>query len=350
MVNLIRGEPLDELPLVVYHWMVPEAEARQALGEDSFGVLAWQGAYRVETPNCVTRSEPFTTRDGREGQRKVLRTPKGTIEERLVTVPALGVSTWEKHFVETTADLEVLLAYFEDCVIVDDASAIDDTNADLGEHGIPHVCLPRTPYQRMWIEYALIEDLAYLMADATDLVETVFAKMGEHFIEAAKVTAAATAKGHEFYHCTIGDNITAPAIGPALFETWALPYYNQAADILSEVDILLLNHMDGDIKPLWHLLDRSRLAGIESLSPPPDNDTPVGVALQRWPDRLIWANFPSSVHLRPPAEIRRVGEELLAEGGHSKRFWIQLSEDLPPEAWRKSMPEILAAVREFGTP
>ncbi len=349
MVNLIRGEELDELPLVAYHWMVPDAEARQLLGENSFGVLGWRGAYETETPNCTRREEPFTTDDGREGTRKFIGTPQGTIEEQTVAVPALGVPTFHKHYVETAADLEVLLAYFEDVVVVADASSIDAFHDEEGEHGIPHVALPRTPWQRMWIEYAQIDHLAYLCADTPDLVDAVMTKMGEHFIETAKVTAAAAAD-HEFYHCTIGDNITAPAIGPALFEKWCMPYHNEAADLLAEVGIPLMDHIDGDFKALWDVFDHSRLGGIESLSPPPDNDTPVDVALARWPDKMIWANFPSSVHLRQPPEIRRVADELLAQGGHSKRFWIQLSEDMPPGAWRTSMPEILAAVRDFGKP
>ena len=349
MVNLIRGEELDQLPFVSYHWMVPDAEVRELLGEDSYGVLGWRNAFETETPNCTLREVPFTTDDGREGTRKIVETPNGVMEEQLVPVPAMGVSTYHKHFVETADDLEVVLAYFEDLVVVPDAASIDAFHAEQGDSGIPHVFLPRTPWQRMWIEYCQIDHLVYLMADAPDLVEAVMTQMGEHFIETAKVTAAAAAD-HEFYHCTIGDNITAPAIGKDLYAKWCLPYHNTAADVLAEAGIRLLDHMDGDIKPLWDLIGQSHLGGIESLSPPPDNDTSVAEALDMWPEMLIWANFPSSVHLRSPAEIRRVAEELLAEGGHSKRFWIQLSEDMPPEAWRTSMPEILGAIRDFGKP
>ena len=350
MVNLIRGDEVDQLPFVSYAGMSPGEETRRLFGDDSLGMLSWRPAYRIESANCSTRSESFTADDGYEGVMDILDTPVGSLVQKRLVVPAWG-GPWGflEHFVKTSADLEVLLAYFQDRQVFPTSDDVNALNAEWGEVGIAHVSLPRTPYQQLWIEWSLIEDVAYLMAEAADLVDRVMRAMGEEFLQAARATAQA-AKDCEFYHTTIGDNITAPMIGTDLFETWCLPYYNQAVDILADADVRFMVHMDGDLKPLWPSLDRCNIGGFDSLSPPPDNDTPVGVALQRWPEMMVWANFPSSVHLREPAEIRRVAEELLEEGGHTRRFWIQISEDMPPEAWRKSFPEIIGAIRDFGKP
>ena len=73
-------------------------------------------------------------------------------------------------------------------------------------------------------------------------------------------------------------------------------------------------------------------------------------ALARWPDKFVWANFPSSVHLEEPEVIFRTARELLEDAGHSGRFWIQISENTPAGVWRKSFPEIMRAIRDFGAP
>jgi hypothetical protein len=50
--------------------------------------------------------------------------------------------------------------------------------------------------------------------------------------------------------------------------------------MLWENSIPVWFHMDGDLKPLWEAIGESGIRGIDSFSPPPDNDTPVGKALQ----------------------------------------------------------------------
>ena len=350
MINMIRGEEVDELPFAAYRGMLPFGEIREVFGFNSLGVLGWTPAHRTISPNCTRREETGVDENGYECVIDYLDTPKGTLVQKRAVVPAWGGPWgWIEHFVKTAEDLEALLSYFQDSHVEMDTSGIESFNAEHGEGGLPHVSLPRTPYQQLWIEWADINDVAALMFDSPDLVEEVFQAMAEHYLQAVKTTAQA-AKTCNFHHTTIGENVTAPMIGPKVFEKWCLPLYQQAAGIMNEAGIRFMVHLDGYLEPLWDLLDDSGIGGIDSLSPPPDNDTPVGMALERWPDMMIWANFPSSVHLREVTEIRRMAEQLLSEGGHTKRFWIQISEDMPPNRWRESFPEIIGAIRDFGRP
>lgn len=64
----------------------------------------------------------------------------------------------------------------------------------------------------------------------------------------------------------------------------------------------------------------------------------------------LWLNFPSSVHIEPPARIRAVADQILAEAGHSGRLQIQISENVPPGVWRTSFPIIAEAIEAFGRP
>ena len=109
-------------------------------------------------------------------------------------------------------------------------------------------------------------------------------------------------------------------------------------------------HMDGDLKPLWADITTSKIGGLDSLSPVPDNDTTLKEALTMWPEKRIWLNFPSSIHLQTPDEVRATIESLLADGGHTGRLQIQISEDVPPHLWRTTFPIIADAIEAFGKP
>jgi hypothetical protein len=86
------------------------------------------------------------------------------------------------------------------------------------------------------------------------------------------------------------------------------------------------------------------------MSPPPDNDTCVADALRLWPEMRVAINFPSSVHLGTPRQVYGAAREILEQGGRSGRLQIQISENMPPGAWRKSFPQIARAVEEFAAP
>ncbi|MCX5757085.1 MAG: hypothetical protein NTU83_00970 [Candidatus Hydrogenedentes bacterium] len=112
----------------------------------------------------------------------------------------------------------------------------------------------------------------------------------------------------------------------------------------------LFVHADGDLKALWSAIAESPLRGLDSYSPPPDNDTAVVDAMAQWPEMRLCINFPSSVHLAEPEAVRKRTGELLEEGGHTGRLQIQVSENVPPEVWRTSFPAIVDAIRAFGPP
>ena len=62
----------------------------------------------------------------------------------------------------------------------------------------------------------------------------------------------------------------------------------------------------------------------------------------------LGVNFPSSVHLGTEEVIYAKTMELLEQGGLSGRLQIQISENVPPGMWRKSYPQIVNAIDDFG--
>jgi hypothetical protein len=70
--------------------------------------------------------------------------------------------------------------------------------------------------------------------------------------------------------------------------------------------------------------------------------------LALWPDKRLWVNFPSSVHLRSYDEVRAEAEAILKAGGQSGRLQIQISENVPYSVWQTSLPAIVDAIDDYG--
>ncbi|MCX7598622.1 MAG: hypothetical protein N2512_07100, partial [Armatimonadetes bacterium] len=134
----------------------------------------------------------------------------------------------------------------------------------------------------------------------------------------------------------------------ARFREYCVPLYNRLADMLDGLDVRVFVHMDGDLRPLWDDIAASRIGGIDSFSPPPDNDTSPADAVSLWPDMRLWLNFPSSVHTRDPDTVYAVAMDILEQAGRTGRLQIQVSENVPSDAWRTSYPAIAKAIADFS--
>jgi len=344
MLAVVEGRPHDRVPFVMYQGMEPTEEVYALVGRQGIGLLPWVSVHRTESPNCRFETEKIA-RGGLRGIRTTLHTPEGRLTQERFYTPAFGETAspaTHKQFVKEPKDYRILQAYFRDVRVHPNYEPLDKTLADLGDAGIPHVAVGRTPYQALWVEWVLLEDVAYHLADAPGVVEETMALMGDVLRQQFRVAAASAAP----YVC-FPDNITAPAIGVRYFEKYAVPYYNELAAMLDGRPVYV--HMDGDLKPLWPAIGRSAVRGLDSMSPPPDNDTSVADALGLWPAMRVAINFPSSVHLRPAEEVYAAAREILEQGGHSGRLQIQISENMPPGAWRKSFPQIAEAIEDFAT-
>jgi hypothetical protein len=140
-------------------------------------------------------------------------------------------------------------------------------------------------------------------------------------------------------------------LGPALFTRYCAPAYNRLAELLDDagIDIPVQVHMDGDLRPLWPHIAATRVRALDSMSPPPDNDTSVADALREWPGMRIGINFPSSVHLQPGDRVYAAAMEILTQNRGSGRLQIQISENVPPGRWQESFPAIIRAIRDYHT-
>lgn len=349
MLAVINGESHNRIPFVQYDGLAGNNdEIWSILGRDNMGLLRWSRIYRFEHPHCYFEVKRIKREDF-SGFLTTLHTPKGDLTEESYKEPVYKSIHIEKHFIQKPEDYEIFMTYLKDIIVYEDIERFTRDEAELGDDGIAMVTMERTPFQQLWIQWVSLTDLSFHMADYPELVEECIKLLAEIQYKTFEVVKKATEKVFIPF-VNFPDNITAYAIGERNFRKYCIPFYNELADLLSNKNIPVVVHMDGDLKPLWKDIRESKVKGLDSFTPAPDNDTSVKEAISFWPDKRLFLNFPSSVHLEEPEEIYREAKKILDEAGHSGRLWIQISENVPPGVWRKSFPQIVKAIEEFGSP
>jgi len=341
MLAFLRGEATDRVPFVQYSGNgAPNDEAWAELGRDRMGVLHWTSVHKVDHPNCSFDHEDMEIA-GQRRRRTTLHTPEGDLWEERIFEEAYGSSSICRHFVQQPADYAILNAYLRDGIIMDNYDAYRQLAADIGEDGLPLPAIERTPYQQLWVQWAGLANLPMHLLDCPNVVAET---MDLLTLRARQIFAIAARSPAPFID--FPDNITAPTIGVERFRRHCVPLYDELAAMMGDRPVFV--HMDGDLRPLWEAIGESRVGGLDSLSPPPDNDTSVGDARRMWPGMRIAVNFPSSVHLGTYDAIREAATAILEQDGRSGRLQIQVSENVPRGRWRTSYPAITDAIDAFA--
>lgn len=345
MLAVIYGERYDQVPFVQYDNLAEDNEKIwSVIGRENLGLLRWSRIYRFEHPNCYFEVKRIKE-DRFDGFLTILHTPKGDLKEKSYREPVYKSTHIEKHFIKDPEDYEIFMSYLKDITIYEDIGRFTRDEAELGDDGIAMVTMERTPFQQLWIQWVSLEDLCIHMVDYQELVEECIKLLTEIHYKTFEIVKEASKKVF-IPLVNFPDNITAYAIGRKNFQRYCVPLYNDLTDILGNIPIFV--HMDGDLKPLWEDIANLKIKGLDSFTPTPDNDTSVAEAISMWQDKVLFINFPSSVHLEEPDVIYKEAKKILEEGAYTGRIWIQISENVPLGVWRRSFPQIIRAIKEFS--
>lgn len=106
--------------------------------------------------------------------------------------------------------------------------------------------------------------------------------------------------------------------------------------------------MDGD-NAIWASdLAHSSVDVVEAFTPSPDTDMSMRQARDVFRNKIIWANFPSSVHVASAEKVRETTKEILRAVFPGDRFLLGITEDIPRESWRGSLNAILDILEGYG--
>lgn len=332
VMSAVRGEPTDRIPFTCYRGLLPAA----AEPIPGLALVASAPAFRAVLPEGVEHS----SRPLAEGIRETtMHTPWGTLTQIVHTETGYGSAWTREHWVKRPEDYAILEQVIRNTRIEPDPQAFAEADAQMGDQGVVMAWMNRVPFQRLWIEYVGMERLALDLMDCPAAVEGVLDALAQQSRAILAATAASSAQ-----LVWVPDNITGEITGPPHFRKHLAPYYAEVCEVLGRVGKVPCCHMDGMLRPIADCIAQTPLPVIEAFTPPPDGNFSVAEARSAWPEKVLWLNFPSSVHLRPPQEIQRITRELVAQAGDRRGFLIGVTENIPAHVGDRSLRAIAEAL------
>ena len=159
-----------------------------------------------------------------------------------------------------------------------------------------------------------MEDFCIEWMDRRDEVLKLYDQIVENRRRVYPIVAASPAS-----HANYGGNVVPEVIGLENFRKYYVPHYNEAAEVLHKHGKLIGCHYDANCRLLAEAIGGTDLDYIEAFTPAPDTDMSLGEARQAWPDKVLWLNFPSSVHLQERRGGRARDGRPAGAGGHAGR-------------------------------
>jgi hypothetical protein len=338
----LHGEPTDHVPFTIYEWKIPWGYDKRKLIERGLGMLRRFAGWRAEYPHCEWRMQTYY-QDGVKYEREFWRTPKGEVTALFMPDQTCNVRKQVEFWIKGEADYEPLIYWALDAVLSPAYEEIKAGNEDLGDDGLVFVWAGYSPLQQIILQLAGIEQFCFELADRPEWVWALYDALLERDRRKYPIIAAAPV---EVIQCCA--NPIAQVLGHKLFIEKVLPCLDECAALIHAAGKFQSIHVDGD-NALWAKdLASSSVDIIEAFTPAPDTDMTLVQGCDVFHDKIVWANFPSSLHLASAEAIRAATVELLRSAASHPRFLLGITEDVPTSRWRISLSAIMDGLSTFG--
>lgn len=340
VLAVLRGEPVDKVPFTIYENFIPQCEVERRLRNEGLCIVQRQiPAYIIETPNCITETYSYIEQ-GRPRLRTTIRTPLGEIST--IQEPA-GFTSWTlQRFFKGPGDYKVLMFMVEDEQFRPNYEAFAEAEKWMGDDVILRAGVGTCPLHKIMIHWMGVETFAIEWMENRDEILKLEMAMRTKLREVYRILAEAP-----ITHANFGGNETPEVMGPPRYQEFCLPLFNECAEIFHQKGKLLGTHNDGNNKPWAKALAASGLDYLEAFTPAPGTDMSLSEALEAWPDKVLWINFPSSLHLSSIEKIKQTTRQLIEAASGINRLIIGITEDVPPDRWQENLLAISGAINEM---
>lgn len=337
----LHHQPTDKTPFTCYENKMPQCTVERRLRNAGMCILNRRFPVVIyDRPHCVTESFRYQE-NGRSRVRAVTRTPVG--EVYTVNEPAAFTSWTIEHAFKRPEDYKVLRFIAGDTHCRPDYEAFAEAEKWTGEDQFLRVGAGSAPLHHIMIHLMGVETFAVEWMENRDEILQLETVLADETRQAFSLIADSPAT-----HANIGGNESPEVMGPARYREYCLPLFNECADIFHKKGKLLGSHMDANNKAWAADVAKSGLDYIEAFTPAPGTDMTLAEALAAWPDKVLWINFPSSVHLSSIEVIKQTARELIEAARGSNRFILGITEDMPPDRWQGNMLAISEVIDEMA--
>ena len=341
---VLRGEGADRVPFTVYESKLPQCEVERHLRNGGLCLVArTPPVHRTVSPN-VTQERISYSEGGVNYIRTVIRTPVGDLST--IDRPAPGnATTWhvEKLF-KTPDDYRAVEFMVRDQTHLPNYDAFLRAQKLLGDDGFLRATFfGGSPLQNIILNVMGVETFAVEWAERRDDVMRLYDAVLENRRQGYRVMAESPALATNY--C---GNVSPEVVGLERFEDYYVPHYNEFAEVMHKHNKLTGLHWDANVRLFAEAIGRSEVDYVEAFTPEPDGDMSVAEARAAWPDKVLWINFPSSVHLLGIEAVREAARQILREAAPGDRFLMGVTEDVHPDRWQESFVAIMDVIDREG--
>ena len=337
-----RRESVDRVPFTIYTGLLPwRTTAERRLRNDGLCLVARAGTFSSASPNVKTKHIQFVGPDGFDRRQTVIKTPRGTLTS---TMRVQGIAhTYEERLFKSPDDYAALIAMVEDRRYTPDYDAFTRAREAGGDDCFTLSGIGYSPLQEIIFVLMGIEGFSIEWAERRDDVLKLHDALTEDRRRVYPIIAESPAHAVNY-----GGNVSPEIMGLERFEKYVVPHYDEMAEALHKTGKLVGVHMDANNLLFADALARSSIDYVEAFTPPPDCDMSVAQARQAWPDKILWINFPSSVHLAPAEKVKEATRQILREAAPGDGFMVGVTEDIPEDRWQISMAAVSEVLRAEG--
>ena len=319
----------------MYECMIPQCTAEREMRNRGLCIVKRDvPVFKTHHPNVRVTEHTYWEGD-REMTRTVYETPKGELS---TLSEAAGFTDWrhEKMF-KTPDDYEAILFLLQDEVYEPNYEEFAQAQDAFGEDGVFRAQIGLEPLQALIS--SMIMDMQTFCIEWMDYRDEIL-RLYDAIVENRRRIYPLVVQSPAS-HANYGGNVVPEIIGLENFERYYVPHYNEAADVLHKHGKLIGCHFDANCRLLSPAIAQTDLDYIEAFTPAPDTDMTLGEARAAWPDKALWLNFPSSLHLKTEAEVEQATVDLLNELPTVDGVIVGITEDMPPRRWRGSCRAIM---------
>jgi len=336
-------QAVDQVPFTIYPGVasiLEEDERRlRALG---LGYFVRASVLEIIRPNVTTQLWQYEE-NGISYTRHVVRTPVGEVYMTTRLDPSYGSQWIVDNYVKTVDDYRTIEFMVRDAIYQPMYDQFHIEVAQVGENGYVAGNMGYSPLMEMRVNLLGLERFSFDLHERPDLFFSLYETMRKKESEAYPILADSPAE-----LITYCGNASPEILGRERFAKYCIPCYDELGELLHARGKLLGSHLDANNAGWKDVVAASALDVIEAFTPAPDTDMSVADARAAWPDKVLWINFPSSLHL---ASSKRIGEythKMVEEASPGTGFIVGITENVPEAVWRASLTAIAEALAECG--